>query len=115
MAPPIGHKPYAGAGRRSNEFEEKEWKRLAKILSHYLNLLEKKKITPEDKEKILLLEKAALKIMDKRHANKSQIDLDSPLLDEAIKNNTELVRDLIESFKDGRRKKTTLPETPPPV
>jgi len=32
-----------------------------------------------------------------------------------IKNNTELVRDLIESFKDGRRKKTTLPETPPPV
>ena len=45
----------------------------------------------------------------------SKLDLNNPLMNEEIKKNTEMVKSLIESFKDGRRKKTTLPETPPPV
>ena len=45
----------------------------------------------------------------------SKLDLNNPIMNDEIKKNTEMVKNLIDSFKNGNRKKTTLPETPPPV
>ena len=45
----------------------------------------------------------------------AKTELSGTIQVDEIKKNTEMVKDLIESFKNGRRKKTTLLETPPPV
>lgn len=71
-----------GAGRKGFEIEAKEMERMKKILTRYFNLLEKDKLTEDQYKLFIRLEKAALKIMDKRHASKGEmkVELDKPIL-----------------------------------
>ena len=68
-----------GHGRKGYEFEEKEKKRMRKILNGVLALAEKiqkGKAKPEHFKRFETLMKLNLKIMDKLHANKQYLDWD---------------------------------------
>ena len=66
-----------GGGRKGYEYEEKQLKRMKKLLNGILALGEKiqsGKAKPEHLKRFELLLKLNLKIMDKLHANKQHID-----------------------------------------
>lgn len=70
-------------GRKGYDYEIKELERMKKILASYFNLVEKKnKLKENEIERFNRLEKLALKILDKRHANKTDIklDIEKPLM-----------------------------------
>jgi hypothetical protein len=70
----IGNK---GGGRKGYDYEIKELERMKKILASYFNLVEKKnKLEGLELDRFNRIEKVALKILDKRHANKTDIKLD---------------------------------------
>lgn len=77
-----GNKLGKGHGRKGFDYEQEELDRMKKILKTYFTLVEKKKLTPEDEKKFIRYEKLALKILDKRHANKTdmKVEIDKPLL-----------------------------------
>ena len=63
-------------GRPGYRYEQAELERMKKILAKYFTLVEKKELDEKDTKHLERLEKAALKIMDKRHANKTDITSD---------------------------------------
>ncbi len=80
-----GQPPPAGAGRPGYEFEEKQRKKMAITLSKLLKLVDKILKGKADEDEIKTyqtLSSVALKMMDKFHANKTDIklDFDKPLL-----------------------------------
>ena len=71
-----GNKLAKGQGRPGYMYEVKELNRMKKILASYFTLVEKKELTEQQTKHLERLEKAALKIMDKRHANKTDVTSD---------------------------------------
>ena len=81
----IGNQASAGKGRKGFEFEEAQKKKMGKILNRALALtskIENGKATEKEIKRFQTLSSLTLKIMDKFHANKSDIklDFDRPLL-----------------------------------
>ena len=71
----IGNK---GGGRKGYSFEEEHLKDMREILSTVLELIKKiadNKATKEDYEKLKALERVVMKILDKLHATKSEMDM----------------------------------------
>ena len=80
-----GNQTSKGQGRKGYEFEKKQREQMGALLNHLLSLadkIEKGKATPEEIERFKILGQITLKMMDKFHANKSDIkvDFERPLL-----------------------------------
>lgn len=63
--------------RKPFPLEQKEQNEMRRILNKYFDLVKKDKITNKEREKLNRLEKLALKILDKRHANKTDIKVEA--------------------------------------
>lgn len=80
-----GNQTSKGKGRKGYEFEEQQRKRMGILLNRFLSLaskIVKGKATSEEIARFKILGQVTLKIMDKFHANKSdvRIDFEKPLL-----------------------------------
>jgi len=82
-------------GRKAYVLEQKQVKRMQKILDNDLKIMEELQMGEVDaskKEKLILLQARVLKIMDKLHATKEshehsgEISLPTPILDNLKKN-----------------------------
>ena len=80
-----GHPPSNKEGRKGYEFEESQKKKMGSLLNRLLKLIKKIEKGEADADEIKryqILASVALKMMDKFHANKTDIklDFDKPLL-----------------------------------
>jgi hypothetical protein len=74
MAPPIGHEPYEGAGRRGYEWEQQSLEKMRKILDRDLKMVDKiqeeEEIDDKTQKKLILLKERIKIYSDKLHIPK---------------------------------------------
>lgn len=85
-----GNKFGGQGGRKGYEYEEKQRKQMELLLNRILKMarkIEKGKASEAEIERYKILSSVVLKIMDKFHANKTDIklDFDKPLLIKKLK------------------------------
>ena len=78
-----GQKPYTQGGRKGYSYERKQLEQMRKIVSKYLDVVERimdDKPTSTDYGKLSTISIEARKIMDKLHANKEHMEVEGEVL-----------------------------------